>query len=692
MTTTPTSPLSPPLSPISAEIIYTVISAHQPQHDGEIKLKPGDVISNVKDLGNGWSLGQNLTRDRVGIFPSACVQPLPGDGASSQFLHGLVVVAHDDNERERTTTTDVALTSGEEAQRLSAAAAARDKRRCGNETPRNSAALNSQLELQSAGTTSSSSNQQCSPQQHTRQQQRLTREARCSQAARADAHTTPSPPLDAAIIRDRGITNNKPALSGNGSTTPVSDMSAEPSSLGANSVVSARHRAPAAAQRNNNVNTVNHTLDLRHNDTMHQNQDTAASKGGRHQQLTSFKPPSTSAAGALSTANQTATASDREVSASPPPPTNFTDIRRVIAKKLGPQAPPPPTVNEQQHNNEAINTGEPLQDYLTTTNNDVRQASSQQPQQRNEQHTPVPPPSVRAPRAASHTPPARIHNAQRPKHSHPLVSPVYDIVNEASLEEEGNRGSCDETFHTGSLPVRGKQHRQPPPPGAGNIKPRLAIKPNNTHAMDTDECESLTCDNSSDVIITQRPPRSPHTLRQAGAPPASLRTVHYSPVVTVRGAATRPSPTPPRRGESLSNQSTPVMQRARQHQPPRNLQLQTADSQHSIDSAVAAAERSCQGHVVANIPGDCRSSHATTTPSPRVTSPRCATCCCDVNNAPSCGETNACVAADDCQNDSELDNYANETLQQCSRGNRHYHANNRACGIFKRCKSIQNHW
>ena len=48
---------------------YVVTQPYTPQHDGEISLSYGDKLCDIKDLGNGWTLGKNLTNNSVGIFP-----------------------------------------------------------------------------------------------------------------------------------------------------------------------------------------------------------------------------------------------------------------------------------------------------------------------------------------------------------------------------------------------------------------------------------------------------------------------------------------------------------------------------------------------------------------------------------------------------------------------------------------------
>ena len=83
MSSTPTSPTSPS-SP--SEFIYRVILSYSPQHDGQIPLTTGDIVSDVKDLGNGWTLGRNVNRDCVGIFPSKCIRPVSDVSAPQDQL------------------------------------------------------------------------------------------------------------------------------------------------------------------------------------------------------------------------------------------------------------------------------------------------------------------------------------------------------------------------------------------------------------------------------------------------------------------------------------------------------------------------------------------------------------------------------------------------------------------------------
>lgn len=63
------------LTDSESDLIYQATAGYLPLHDGEIELCSGDIITNVKDLYNGWTLGRNVSRDSVGIFPSDYVIP-----------------------------------------------------------------------------------------------------------------------------------------------------------------------------------------------------------------------------------------------------------------------------------------------------------------------------------------------------------------------------------------------------------------------------------------------------------------------------------------------------------------------------------------------------------------------------------------------------------------------------------------
>lgn len=74
----PTTPLSPttPAPEVGGDddAFHGVLVPHRPRLDGEIAVDVGDVVTSVRDLGNGWTLGRNLSRGGVvGIFPSKCL-------------------------------------------------------------------------------------------------------------------------------------------------------------------------------------------------------------------------------------------------------------------------------------------------------------------------------------------------------------------------------------------------------------------------------------------------------------------------------------------------------------------------------------------------------------------------------------------------------------------------------------------
>lgn len=97
----PTTPLGddvtqPSITPAGASVFYEAVADYAAVHDGELGLMSGDVVTDVKDLGNGWTLGRRVdgagsveTRASassaitVGIFPSSCVQPMLTDASGS---------------------------------------------------------------------------------------------------------------------------------------------------------------------------------------------------------------------------------------------------------------------------------------------------------------------------------------------------------------------------------------------------------------------------------------------------------------------------------------------------------------------------------------------------------------------------------------------------------------------------------
>ena len=71
--------------------LYQAVSDHTPRHGGELSLTAGDIITSVRQLGNGWALGRNESApDRAaGIFPVACVVAVttsPPPAAADKFF------------------------------------------------------------------------------------------------------------------------------------------------------------------------------------------------------------------------------------------------------------------------------------------------------------------------------------------------------------------------------------------------------------------------------------------------------------------------------------------------------------------------------------------------------------------------------------------------------------------------------
>jgi len=78
--------------------LFQAVSPHAPGHDGELTLAAGDIVTSVRQLGNGWALGRNESAaDRpAGIFPVACVvavhaspappPPKPAAPADNRFV------------------------------------------------------------------------------------------------------------------------------------------------------------------------------------------------------------------------------------------------------------------------------------------------------------------------------------------------------------------------------------------------------------------------------------------------------------------------------------------------------------------------------------------------------------------------------------------------------------------------------
>ncbi|XP_076114020.1 DC-STAMP domain-containing protein 2-like [Mytilus galloprovincialis] len=55
------------------EIMYKAIYAYQADTDTDINLSVGDTISNVEDVGNGWSMGHNKSSGKTGTFPTSYI-------------------------------------------------------------------------------------------------------------------------------------------------------------------------------------------------------------------------------------------------------------------------------------------------------------------------------------------------------------------------------------------------------------------------------------------------------------------------------------------------------------------------------------------------------------------------------------------------------------------------------------------
>ena len=61
--------------------LYRVVHPHRADHQGELQLEVGDVVTDCRHLGNDWTVGRSLATDTLGIFPSDCLEPLAqGDG------------------------------------------------------------------------------------------------------------------------------------------------------------------------------------------------------------------------------------------------------------------------------------------------------------------------------------------------------------------------------------------------------------------------------------------------------------------------------------------------------------------------------------------------------------------------------------------------------------------------------------
>ena len=107
---TPTTSQQQQQQLFQAVVDYT---AHQ---DGELSVRAGDLVSAVRSLGNGWSLGRKnssvSSRDggpSAGIFPSRCVVPVTSSPslalAQQQPQHSIVGIGEMTSTQATTTTT-----------------------------------------------------------------------------------------------------------------------------------------------------------------------------------------------------------------------------------------------------------------------------------------------------------------------------------------------------------------------------------------------------------------------------------------------------------------------------------------------------------------------------------------------------------------------------------------------------------
>ena len=53
--------------------MFRVIVAYEPSRTGECSLNEGDEVDNIKNVGNGWVLGRNVTTGDSGVFPEECI-------------------------------------------------------------------------------------------------------------------------------------------------------------------------------------------------------------------------------------------------------------------------------------------------------------------------------------------------------------------------------------------------------------------------------------------------------------------------------------------------------------------------------------------------------------------------------------------------------------------------------------------
>ncbi|CAH1787808.1 unnamed protein product, partial [Owenia fusiformis] len=60
---------------------YKAIYPYTPSNEGEIQLQVEDIITDIKELNNGWAIGNNLTTKSTGIFPMQYLERLPDTGS-----------------------------------------------------------------------------------------------------------------------------------------------------------------------------------------------------------------------------------------------------------------------------------------------------------------------------------------------------------------------------------------------------------------------------------------------------------------------------------------------------------------------------------------------------------------------------------------------------------------------------------
>lgn len=113
----PTTPMSPTDPGVAA--FHSVVLSYRPRLDGEIALHAGDLVTSVRDLGNGWSLGRNVSRgggNSVGIFPTKC---LLRHGRDTDPRRSSEVGFNDDGRRQQRRGSSGGTVGGERRRRRS---------------------------------------------------------------------------------------------------------------------------------------------------------------------------------------------------------------------------------------------------------------------------------------------------------------------------------------------------------------------------------------------------------------------------------------------------------------------------------------------------------------------------------------------------------------------------------------------